>query len=145
MSHHNLDGGQRLNITSFQHTGLTVSYQWPSLLKVCMTLSGAMFSFLPRAGLFLLLALGFSTTNKLSLLLSSGFTSSAATLASKAVLFYQVFLPFLSPAFFWSSYNCWCCATNIEHYSSGEYFFNSIFPLKVPQLVLVLCLLAGLV
>ena len=102
--------------------------------------------FLSRAGLLLLLALGLSiSANKLSLLLFSDFASSMATLAYKALLLSWVFLPFMSPALFRSSYNCWCCATNIESYSSCEYFLNSIFPLKVSQFVLVFCLLAGLV
>ena len=66
-----------------------------------------------------------------------------ATLASKALLLSGVFLPFTSLDFFESSYNCWCWAANIVSYSSYEYFFNS--SLKVPQLALVFCLLAGLV
>ena len=89
--------------------------------------------------------MGFTSANKLSLLLFSDFASSMATLASKALLLSGVFLPFMSPALFLSSYNYWHCATDIESYSSLEYFFNSIFPLKVLQLALVFCLLAGLV
>ena len=53
--------------------------------------------FLPRAGLVLLLALGFSSTNKLSLWLFSVFASRTATLASKALLLSGVFFPIISP------------------------------------------------
>ena len=103
-----------------------------------------LFPFLSRAGLFLLLAVGLTSANKLSLLLYSDFASSMATLASEALLLSGVFLPFMGLALFWSWYNCWSCATDIESYSSLEYFFNSTFPLKVLQLLLVFCLLAGL-
>ena len=66
--------------------------------------------FLSMAGLFLLLALGFSSANNCSLLLLSVFTLSMAILASKASSLSWAFLPLMSPAFFWSSYNCYCCA-----------------------------------
>ena len=102
------------------------------------------------APLLLLLVL-FLSLVWLFLLLSSHcylffvFASRTATVASKALLLSGFFLPFMSPIFFWSSYNCWHCAVDIESYSSLEYFFNSIFPLKVPWLVLVFCHLASLV
>ena len=103
-------------------------------------------AFLSRAESFLMLALGFSSANKLSLLLFSVFASSTATLASKALLLSGVFLTLMSPAFFQSSNSCWCCdIIKIVSYSSLEYFFNSIFPLKVQCVALVLCYLAGLV
>ena len=86
-----------------------------------------------------------SSANKLSLLLLSIFASSTATVAFKALLVSGVFLPFMSPAFFQSSFTCCCYAINIESYSFLEYFFNSIFPLKVPPLLLVFCCMAGLV
>ena len=95
--------------------------------------------------LFLLLAFGFSFVNKLSLLQLSLFASSIATLAYRALLLSGVFLPFRSPALHLSSYNCCHCAFNIESYSSLEYFFNSIFPLEVPWLVLVFCHQASLI
>ena len=57
----------------------------------------------------------------------------------------MVLLPFKRPALHQSSCNCCHCAINIESYSSLEYYFNSVFPLKVQQVVLVFCHLAGLV
>ena len=48
-----------------------------------------------------------ASTNRLSLVLFFVFASSMVTLAFKALLLYRVFLPFVSPAFFWSSYKCW--------------------------------------
>ena len=95
--------------------------------------------------MFVLLALGFSSANKLLLILSTSFESRVAYLVSKALLLSVVLLPFKSLALHWSKYNCCCCAVNIEPYSSLEYFFNSIFPLKVTQTVLVFCHLAGLI
>ena len=100
------------------------------------------FPFLLRTELFLL-TLSFSSANKLSLLLLFVFTSSMATLASKALLLSWVFLPFISPAFFLNSHNCWCCAIDIESYFSLEYF-NTVFPLKVLWVAVVFCHLAGL-
>ena len=79
------------------------------------------------------------------MLLLSIFTSSMAIVASNALLLSWLFLPLISPAFLHSSYNCWCCAIDIESYFSLEYFFNSIFPLKVLWVVLVFCFLEGLV
>ena len=79
------------------------------------------------------------------LLLLLVFASSMATAASKVLLLSGVFLPFISLAFFQSSYNCWCSAIDIELYSFLEYFFNFIFPLKVKLVVIVFCCLVGLV
>ena len=89
--------------------------------------------------------LGFSSRNKLSLLLCSVFASSVATLASKALLLSGVFFFFKSPALYQSSFNCCCSVVDIGSYSSLEHFLNSIFPLKVPWLGLVICHLADLV
>ena len=92
-------------------------------------------SFLSRAGLFLSSALGLSSGNKLSLLLLSVFAFCMITLVSEALPLYKVFLPFMSTAFFDSSYIYWHCAIDIESCSSLEYFFHSIFSLKVSCLV----------
>ena len=54
------------------------------------------------------------------------------------------FLVLISLVFFWSSYRYWSCTIDIESYSSVEYFFNSIFPLKVSWVVMVFCHMAGL-
>ena len=59
-----------------------------------------LFCFLSKAGLFLLLAFGFLSGNKLSSLLLSVLTFGLTTLASKALLLFGVFLPFMSPAFY---------------------------------------------
>ena len=136
-----MDGTQRLNITISQHIGPTVPSQWINH-QVSVWLCLVLPPFISNNGLFLLLALGFSYANKLSLLLLSVFAFSMASLASKALMLSGVFLPFMVMAFFWSSYNFWCFAIDIESYSSLQYFFNSIFPLKVPWVVLVFCHLA---
>ena len=96
-----------------------------------------------KCGLLLLLALSFSSANKLSLILLSVIASSAINLASKSLLLSWVFFPLMSLAVFQSSYSCWHCAINIEYFSL-EYFFNSIFPLKVAWVALLLCCLTGL-
>ena len=80
-------------------------------------------------------------SNKTSLLLSC-YASSMATLASKALLFSWVFLPLRRPSLCQRSYNHCFFAINIEFYSSLEYFFNSIFPLKVILEPLVFCFFA---
>ena len=68
-----------------------------------------------------------------------------ATLASKPYCFLGSFYPVgVLPALCWSSYKGCHCALDIQSYSSLEYYFNSIFPLKVPQTVLFFCLLVDL-
>ena len=88
MSHHNEDRAQRLDITNSQQTGLTASYQWPYPSSICAALSGVV-SLLSRAGLFLLIGLGFSSASKLSWLLLSVFASNMATLATKVLFFLE--------------------------------------------------------
>ena len=95
--------------------------------QVSSPLCLVLFSFLSRADFFLLLALGFSSANKLSFQLLSVFASSMATLASKALLLSGVFLPLMSPAFFQSLNSCWHCAINAKPYSSVDYFFSVSF------------------
>ena len=83
--------------------------------------------------------------DKLSSLLLSVFASSKANLASKVLLLSGVFLPFMSPALHWSSYNCYCYAVDMESYFSQRYCIESIFLLKVPWAVLISCHLPDLV
>ena len=81
--------------------------------------------------------------NKLYSLLLFVFAYSMITLSSKTLLLSGVFLPLVCLAFFWKSYNGHF-VVDIELFSSLEYFFNSIFPLKVSWVALVFCHLAGL-
>ena len=136
--------GQKFNETSFQLTGLTIPFDGPNhQLSAWICLLPLPFQ--SRAGLFLLLALGIFSANKLSLLLLSVFASSMATLASKALLLSEVFLPFRNPTLSWSSCNCCHCAINMKSYFFLEYFFNLIFHLKGPWAEQVFYLLADLV
>ena len=144
MSCHNSKGTQRLNKTVPQLSLLTVPFNG-SKYQVFASLCQVSLPFLSRDGLFLLLTLGFSSANKLSLLLFSVFVSSAATLSSKALPLSVVYLHFMSPAFLQSLYNCCCWAINIKSYSSLEYLFKLIFPMKRAWSALVSCLLEDLV
>ena len=109
-----------------------------------MALSGSASLFV-KGWIISVISFGLFIGDKLSLLLFSVFTFSVATLNSKALVLSIVFLPSMSPAFFQSLYNCWHDAIDIELYSSLEHFFDLIFLLKVPLVVLVFCHLAGLV
>ena len=75
MKHRNSDSGQMLNETFFWLSGLTVPSRWSSR-QLSAQIYLVLFHFLLRAGLFLSLASGFSSANKLSLLLLSVSTSS---------------------------------------------------------------------
>ena len=75
------------------------------------------FPLLSRAELSLLVHLGFSAVNKLSLLLLPVFASSAATLASNFLALSWVLSPWMNLASDLSSWHCYFCATNIEPYS----------------------------
>ena len=112
MSYHNSDSAQRLEKTAPQLAGLINSPNHEVYARFCLV----SLTFLSKAGLiFLSLALGLSSGNKLSLLLSSVFASSMVTWASTVLLLSGVFLPFMCPDFFQSSYNCFTKPGTLSH------------------------------
>ena len=131
-----MDSDHRLHVTTSWHTRLTVPFDGPDH-QLSAWLCLVFLLSLSRAGLFLFFALGISSANKLYLLLLSVFGSIIATVVSKALLLSEFYFPSMSMVFFQSF--------DIKSFSSLEYFFNLICPLKVQWIAMVFYHLDGLV
>ena len=122
----------------FQHEGLTLSSQWPQPSTDWSALSGVI-SLYVSSCITPITATRFLSGNKHLLLLLSIFASSMALLVFNFSLLPWVFYPKIT-ALCWSLKSCCFCASNIELYSSFEYFFFYCFlPSKIQWTPLVFC------